>query len=314
MTTRRQTLGALGALAAAPLLAAAARAEGLQVPGIYLKAVGGAVVTALADGFLALDPADLQGADAQAKSAALADAFLPDAPVDTAVNAYVVRVGGRTVVVDSGAGAAFGPTAGDFAALIAADGLDPATVDAVVLTHLHPDHVNGLMRDGAALFPNAALVLHEAERAFWTDDANFAGADGMTRNFVAMARAGLDAHAGRIEPMRDGAEVVPGLTLVHLPGHTPGHCGLRLSDSDAQLLLWGDIVHIGAVQFALPQVTIPFDVDQPQAAATRTRVLDMVAGDRLEFAGSHIAFPSFGRAVRAGSGYRFLPSRWDYRV
>ena len=101
---------------------------------------------------------------------------------------------------------------------------------------------------------------------------------------------------------------------MHLPGHTPGHSGLMLSSGDDTMLLWGDIVHVGPVQFARPEMTIPFDVDQPAAAEQRARVLDMVATDRLEVGGSHIDFPSFGFIETAGDGYAFVPSRWDHTL
>ncbi len=311
MTTRRDILKAAGALTLVPLgpLGAAT-----QVAGVQRRGVGGATVTALLDGFIELDPASLNGADEETRAALLARSFLANGPVETAINAYVVEAGGRTVVVDSGAGAAFGPTAGGFAAVLAAAGVDPAAVDAVMLTHLHPDHCNGVAPDGAALFPNAELIVHAADHAFWTDDANFAGAGEMAQNFAKMAQAAVAPYADRLTLAQDGHAVAPGLTLMHMPGHTPGHSGLMVSDGDANLLIWGDIVHVGPIQFARPEVTIPFDVDQPLAAGTRARVMDMAATDELEIAGSHIVFPSFGRLTRDGQGYAFHPSRWDFAL
>lgn len=311
MLDRRQFIAAAGGFCLVPLGGAGAAT---QVLGVYRRGVGDVVVTALLDGHLEIDPAMLVGTDAETNARLLADAFLAAGPVDTAINAYVIETGGRTVVVDGGAGGAMGPTAGKMPAALEAAGVSPEAVDVVFATHLHPDHVGAFARDGAAAFPNAEFVLHPAEHAFWTEESNFVGAPDMMRNFAAMARAAAGAYADRTRFAEDGEEVAPGVSLMALPGHTPGHAGLMVSSGDASVLLWADIVHVGPIQFARPSVTIPFDVDQPQAAETRARVMDMVATDRIEIAGSHVDFPSFGHVVREGDGYRFVKGRWDHAL
>lgn len=311
MPTRRDVVRMSAAFAILPLGRLGAVE---QVAGVYRHAVGDMVVTALLDGYLPIEPGLLNGADDETKQRLLRGSFVESGPVDTSINAYVIRGGDRTVLVDGGAGSAFGPNSGKLAQALEAAGVAVEDVDVLVATHLHPDHVGLFATDGAATFPNAELALHEAERAFWSDESNFSGASEQVRNFARMAREAIAPYAERTRALSDGAEIAPGVALVHLPGHTPGHSGLRLSSDDGEALLWGDVVHIGPVQFPRPDVAIAFDVDPEQAVATRRRVMDMAASDRLEIAGSHIVFPSVGHLAAEGDGYRFVPSRWDHAL
>jgi len=312
MVTRRRLLWLGSGLALLPLTGHAART---QVLGIQRRAVGDITVTALLDGYVELDPdALLANIEDDAVSRLLERAYLDAGPVATAINAYVLETPTGTILVDGGAGDAFGPTAGDLPAALEAAGIAPADIDLVFCTHLHPDHVGAFTRDGEARFASAELILHEAERAFWSDESNFAGADEQTRSFAQLAQAALDAYGDRTRTVQDKAEIAPGLTARHLPGHTPGHTGVLVQSAGETLLLWGDIVHIGPIQFARPDVTIAFDVDPPTAAATRRTLLDEVATDRLLVAGAHVSFPSFGHVERRGDGYGFAPARWPYEL
>lgn len=314
MTTRRDLL-ALGAGAFSfSLIPVAQLGAATQVLGIYRRGVGEAVVTALLDGYVPLGLDLLQGSDPQTNARALAAQYLSGSAVETSINAYLIEIGDRRIMVDGGAAGAFGPTAGRLVEAVAAADIAPESVDTVFVTHLHPDHVGILAAEGEATFANATLVTHAAEAAFWTDDANFAGADDQTLTFVAAARAALAPYAERTERIEDGAEIAPGVTALHLPGHTPGHSGLLVESAGESLLLWADLIHIGPVQFARPDVTIAFDTDPAQAAMSRARLLDRVVADGLEVAGSHLDFPSFGRVERLGAGYRFHPSRWDHAL
>lgn len=317
MRSRRDILKYSAGLAVVPYLGGAAFGQNgpAQVVGVYRRGVGEMVITALLDGYLAIDPAMLTGSDPETNARLLAESFLPAGPVDTSINAFVIETGDRTILVDGGSADAFGPTAGKLAAALAAAGVTPERVDTVFATHLHPDHVGVFASNGVATFPNAGLATHVAEHAFWTDDGNFAGADDMVKGFAALAQQAVAPYAERLQLIEDGADIAPGVTAMHLPGHTPGHTGLVVSSGDQTLLIWADIVHVGPIQFARPDLTIPFDVDQQQAAETRARILDRVATDRLEIAGSHVNFPGFGHVAAAGNGgYRFVPSRWDHEL
>lgn len=282
-----------------------------QVPSVYHRRVGDILVTALSDGQLAGSLAVLRGIP-EADAAALLEAAGRPAPRQTAVNAFLIHSGGRIALIDTGSADAMGPTLGKLPESLAAAGIEAAAIDTVLLTHMHPDHSNGLAdAAGTARFPNAELVLHAAEHAHWHDDAAMARAEPRAREtgFVA-ARAQAAPYRDRTR-LHQGGEVFPGVTAVPLPGHTPGHCGYRIDSGDASLLVWGDIVHIPEVQVPRPEATMVYDIDQAQAAATRRRCFDMVATDRLAVAGMHMHFPGFLRIARHGDGYVLHAEAWS---
>ena len=279
-----------------------------QAPGFYRQCVGGFVVTALNDGGGDLPFAALPGITPEDAKALLAHAFRP--PVArTTVNTFLVQGGGRTVLIDTGAGGSFGPTAGKLPASMAAAGIEPGDVDLVLLTHLHGDHTGGLVRDGAAVFPNAAVGVAEAETAYWLDDANAAKVPEARRGGFASAKAALAPYMDRLQMLGTGP-AAPGVTPVPLPGHTPGHTGFRVEDGGEAVLIWGDVLHLQDIQGPRPDLGLAFDVDGQQATDTRLRTLDMAAADRLLVAGMHLHFPAFHHVARAGNGYALVPEMW----
>lgn len=286
-------------------------AANAQVPAVKRRRYGDAVVTALGDGYLELPTAALLNIDDAGATALLDAAFRSS--TRGSLNAFLVEQDDRRVLIDTGAGSAMGPSCGALPRLLQAAGVEPGSIGTVVLTHLHPDHIGGLAPGGAAAFPNAELVVHEAEAAFWLDPASEGRAPEPMRPYFAGARAATAPYQGRMRLIREGGEAaVPGIEAVPLPGHTPGHTGYRVGGG--KLLIWGDIVHMPDVQAARPDVGIAFDADPQAARATRERVLDMAATERLAVAGMHMHFPAFSHVVRDGSGYRFVPELWAYEI
>lgn len=295
----------------APALAAPPAQQKTQVPGYYRMALGDFEVTALYDGYLALDSKLLVGASAQEIQALLARMFIAAPQMQTAVNAYLVHTGAHLVLVDTGAAQALGPTLGAIPDNIRASGYDPAQVDTVLLTHLHPDHVNGLLtQDGKPTFPNAEIRVAKAESDYWLDEGVAAKAPNDVRPFFKMARDALAPYiaAGKFKPFGAGEEMLlPGVKAVPAPGHTPGHTAYLFSSGGQHLLVWGDIVHSAAVQFARPDIAIEFDIDRDQAVATRQRLFADAAREQLWVAGAHLPFPGLGHLRAEASGYAWVP-------
>jgi glyoxylase-like metal-dependent hydrolase (beta-lactamase superfamily II) len=222
----------------------------------------------------------------------------------------MLTMGGKRILVDTGCAATMGPTLGSMLSHLAAMGVAPETVSTVLLTHAHPDHANGLIdAAGAAVFPNAEIIISAKESAFWLDDAIMASVPEGSKGYFLGARAALAPYAGRTRLIDEG-EVLPGITAIPEPGHTPGHTGFLVTSGSESLLLWGDIVHLPGVQFARPDAGLAFDADGPAAIATRARIMDMAATDKLLVAGMHLDFPTFGHLVRQGTGYALVPEVW----
>lgn len=283
-----------------------------QVPGYYRFALGTMEVTALFDGIVPLPEKILSGASAKDIDALLAALFVPrdGNGVQTAVNAFLVHTGSALVLVDSGTAKVFGPGLGFLVDNLRAAGYDPAQVDTVLLTHLHPDHVNGLLNpDGTPAFAKARIKVAEAEAAYWLDEAVAAKAPADAQPFFAMARAAVAPYraAGRFQTFRSGDAIADGIVSVPAAGHTPGHAGFLFSSGGQDLLVWGDVIHSHAVQFRRPEVAIEFDVDKKQAVATRKRLLAEAATRKLWVAGAHLPFPGLGHVRAQGKGYDWVP-------
>jgi glyoxylase-like metal-dependent hydrolase (beta-lactamase superfamily II) len=215
------------------------------------------------------------------------------------------------VLIDTGASTGMGANLGKIPANLTAAGLDASAVDVVFITHLHPDHAAGLIdANGKPAFPNAELVLTEKEFAFWHDDGVLSQAPDAMKPFFEGARAAVKPYGSRIRKITDG-EIVPGLSALPAPGHTPGHTMVRVASGKDALLVWGDIVHTATLQFPHPEWAIAFDTDQKQAIATRQAVFDQVATDGLMVAGMHLDFPGIGHISRIKSSYEYYPVAWS---
>ena len=281
-----------------------------QVPGYYRMALGDFEVTALYDGYIDLDRKLLSGASAQDIQRLLARMFIMNSQVQTTVNAYLMHTGSRLVLVDTGAAKAFGPTMGVLLNHIRAAGYDPAQIDAVLLTHLHPDHASGLLTpEGKVAFPNAEVRVAKAESDYWLDEAMAAKAPKDAQPFFKMAREAVAPYivAGRFKPFGPDETPLPGVSAVPTPGHTPGHTGYLFSSKNQSLLVWGDIVHSHASQFARPEIAIEFDIDKKQAVVSRRKMFADAAKDKLWVAGAHLPFPGIGHVRAEPPRYAWVP-------
>lgn len=270
-----------------------------------LRKVGEIEVTALSDGPLpaSLDTLiefDREEAQQLLGKPAGTPFFLP-------VNCYLLRLGGKQVLIDTGYGPHMGPTLGQLPQRLREAGVPPEAIDIIVLTHIHPDHALGLIDvEGSAVFPNAELMVHEVEANFWLGREPAPNASERVRRNVGKARFATAPYRERMRTVLDG-EAMPGLSATLLPGHTPGHTGWIVHSGGDALLFWGDVVHIPAIQVPRPEAAFEYDVDPQAARATRRRAFDRVAADRLMVAGAHLDFPGVGIIVRNGTNYRFEP-------
>lgn len=281
-----------------------------QIPGVYHRKIGDIVVTAVSDGYLDGSLDVMRNVDLGAAQQVLKDAFRPARR--TSVNTFLIHAKGRTAIVDTGSGNYLLPTAGMVQRNLGRAGIDATTIDTVLLTHMHPDHSAGLtdMSNGARLYPNAELVMHENEPKHWFDDGAMSRADERAQKLY------FQAGREQVEPYKDrtrlfaGGEVFPGVTAVPSLGHTPGHTAYLVASGKDQLMIWGDTVHVPEVQTAFPEAGMAFDTDLAAAAAARKRMFDRVASDGVLVAGMHLHFPSFAHLRRKGSAYELLPEPW----
>lgn len=271
-------------------------------PGTHSIQVGEVTITAINDGQFQGEIGLIVGPAPEASEAMLRDSFRLVPPRLT-VSCFLLEWPDRRVLIDFGGGTAFGHVLGHAKERLAALGVLPESIDAILLTHGHPDHLGGLLEGDAAAFPRASLHANGVEVDFWNDPANAAESAGLARSVLA-------AYAPRTQRFSGAAAVLPGVTAVPLPGHTPGHTGFMITSGADSLFMWTDVVHLPGIQFAVPSAGVVFDTDRAQAAAARAQAFDMAATDRLLVAGIHLDFPTFGHVLRHGSAYAFEPLVW----
>jgi glyoxylase-like metal-dependent hydrolase (beta-lactamase superfamily II) len=328
MTITRRAVLATTALAAAPLAgpalaqtapSASAPAQGSaprQAPGFYRYKVGDIEVTAINDGF-AQRPLEgfVRNAELSQVQQAMQEAFLPGNALPITFNTLVLNQGGRLTLIDTGNGDMGAPTSGTWMANFRAAGFDPAQVNTVVISHFHGDHINGLrLKDGTAVFPNAEVMVPAPEWAFWMDDARMNQAPEAMKGAFQGVRRVFGPIAGNVKRYEMDKEVVPGLTAVAAPGHTPGHTAYMLSSGNGRLMIMSDITNHPALFVRNPDWSAVFDMDGDQARATRRRMLDMAASERAQVAFYHAPFPATGHIAKDGNGFRFIPVQWNPAV
>lgn len=323
LTSNRRTLFA-GSAAFASALAlpaaaqqAAALAPAAQAPGFYRFRVGGWLVTTVHDGFFRR-PLEgfVRNAPLAEVQAVMAESFLPGDAITISFSITFAQRGDTLVVFDAGNGVtAANATNGRMIANMAAAGIDPARVTHVIQSHFHGDHVNGLLNaENGRAFPNAEIIVPAPEWAWWSDEGNTTRSpEGQRPNFANSARR-FAPYQGRVRQITPGGEVLPGISSIAAAGHTPGHTIYRISDGADQMIFLADVTNRPELMARRPDWQIVFDFDGDAAAATRRRILDMVATDRIRVTGYHFPFPANGFFTRDGQGYRFVPADWSSAV
>lgn len=304
---RTTTAAILLSLTASSAFAAAPMAK-TPAPGYYRFMLGNFEVTALSDGTVDL-PVDQLLHEPAAKTVAALDHAFQKTPQETSDNAYLINTGKRLILIDTGAGDLFGPTLGKLMGNLKASGYTAADVDDILLTHMHPDHIGGLAKNSVIQFPNAIVHAERDEGNYWLSETNLAKAPDASKAFFKDAMAEVDPYvkAGKFRPFKGDVALLPGVSSYTSFGHTAGHTSYMIESQGQKLLVMGDLIHVPAVQLDHPNVTISFDTDPKEAAASRIRVFNQVARDKTLVAGAHIPFPGLGHLRTTGASYQWVP-------
>jgi len=288
------------------------------VPSRYALRVGEIDVLVVSDGVISL-PAETTAtnADPAVRAAWLDDMFLPPEMLDWALNVVVVRSSGRTILIDAGLGVDPDvdlPRAGRLAQRLEAAGIDLASVTDVVLTHMHFDHIGGLLTDGVKdrLRPDLRVHLAAAEAKFWAspDFSRTSMPPGFPDAIRSAAKRFLNEYHSQLRPFEAESEVAPGVLVTRTGGHTPGHSVVRLASGSDRLTFAGDAVF--QVGFEHPDWHNGFEHDPEEASRVRVRLMREVAATREPLVATHLSFPSVGYVAIAGDAFRWVPAFWDY--
>ncbi|MDA9410737.1 MBL fold metallo-hydrolase [Bradyrhizobium sp. CCBAU 45384] len=288
------------------------------VPSRYAVRIGEIDVLVVSDGVLPLPTTMLaHNADPASRASWLKDMFLPPVAFDWALNAVMVRSGDKTILIDAGLGSDPNlhlPRAGQLIKRLESAGIDLASVTDLVLTHLHMDHVGGLLVDGVKDRLRKDLRIHvaAAELKFWEapDFTHTNMPQGFPDALRAAARQFVKMYGSQIRPFDAQHEVAPGVIVRRTGGHTPGHSVVRVASGGDALTFAGDAVF--AVGFDQPEWHNGFEHDPEEAARVRVRLLRDLAESGELLVATHMPFPSVGHVAIAGDAFRWVPVFWDY--
>jgi glyoxylase-like metal-dependent hydrolase (beta-lactamase superfamily II) len=315
LTRRTMLAGTAAAFAARADGAAAETAPaGTASPGIYRYKIGSFELTAIYDGiwYRPINDQFIRNAPFSEVEHALDAAYMPHDRLATPFTTLIVNTGKQLVLLDTGTGGQIAPSAGVLRANLVAAGIDPKAVDRIVISHFHPDHINGIKdKDNALIFPNAELMVPAVEWAFWMDDGNMnAAAADLKLTFRNQRRIFTDI-AKQVTQFEPGKEVAPGVETLPAPGHTPGHTVFAVHSGDQSLLVLSDTAQHPAVFARHPDWQAAFDIDGAEAVKTRKKIFDRAAADRMLVTGYHFPFPACGHLLKTATGYEHVPIEWQ---
>ena len=282
-----------------------------QMPVAYRFKVGGLECTVVSDGPLRLGTFSAElfnGLTQERIDEFVAANFLDKDNFVIDQNALVVNTGDKLVLIDTGMGfrKIYGPRTGHLLDNIRAAGIDPKSIDVVVLSHAHPDHVWGLVgEDGKPHFPNAQIHISQTDLDYWTDEAKLS--DPALGHYIGPIRDALLPFRDRMIFLKDGQDVVPGLQALSTPGHTVGHTSFVISSQNSSIVYTGDLGHQPLLQMEYPRAEFARDTDPKQGATTRLRVFDMVANGKMPIIAYHFPWPGIGHVAKTDDHYRYVP-------
>ena len=322
LLTGAVAVGAAGIVPKTAILPAhsAAPAAGSQAPGFYRYKVGSFECTSINDGARTFPMPDtfVKNVSKDQVLAAAEAAYMPKGMVTVPFNPQLVNTGSKLVLIDCGNGVAnFAPSKGAVGRTLqnlAAAGVDPKSIDIVLMSHLHPDHTNGIRAaDGSMAFPNAEIMAPAKDWDFWMSKDNIAKAESnpMMKNYFANVQkvyAGIESKVTRYDW---GKEIIPGITSIDTSGHTPGHTAFAVASGSSKILIQSDVTNIPELFLRNPDWHVVFDIDPAKAVETRHKFYDMAAAEKATVVGFHFTFPSIGYVEKDGPRYRLIPAAWN---
>jgi glyoxylase-like metal-dependent hydrolase (beta-lactamase superfamily II) len=294
------------ACAATPLSSA-------QGPGVYRYKLGDIQLTALYDGtwFLPVDDKFVRNASGADVNRALAAAFLAPSVLPISFTALLVNTGAKLILIDTGTGGQITDSAGSLLANLAAASVEPKAIDAILISHFHPDHIDGIKtKDGDRVFANAEIWVPEPEWAYWMNDAHMTGTPKSVHGYFLNARRIFGDIAKEVRQFKPGKEVAPGIVSIPAYGHTPGHTAFAVHSGNHSMLVMSDTVRNPYLFARHPDWQPIFDMDGPLAVKARRAMLDRAAADRMLVEAFHFPFPACGHMVRSDTGYELVPVEW----
>jgi glyoxylase-like metal-dependent hydrolase (beta-lactamase superfamily II) len=314
------TLAAAGGFLTPEWARAATAPAAAQAPGFYRYKVGSIEITVVTDGANRLPVTDefVLNAKKEEVNAALAEAFMEPGVFVGPYNPIVINTGAKLALVDTGTGeaaykASKGQT-GQFLTNLAAAGIDANAIDTVIISHYHGDHINGLLKaDNSLAYPNAEILVPAAEHKYWMDEGEMsrAATKRIADNFKNVRRVISGDVLKRLRTYEADKEVISGVTAVSTPGHTPGHTSHVVASGNAKVYVQADVTHAPFLFARHPGWHAFYDHEPVQAEATRRKVYDMLAAERMRVQGFHYPFPSLAHVEKTATGYREIPVAWS---
>jgi glyoxylase-like metal-dependent hydrolase (beta-lactamase superfamily II) len=284
------------------------------LPGVFRYRVGSYELTSLFDGYgtRPLDEKFVLNAPVDQVRAAARDAFRPADTLKISYTPTVVHTGTNVVLLDSGTGGKLGATTGMMSRGLDAAGIPPSAVTAIVISHFHGDHISGIKgTDNSLAFPNAEILVPEAEWAYWMDEGEMSRAPAGRKPAFELVRSTFGDLGDRVRRYKADEEIIPGFTAVEAYGHTPGHTVLQISSGNDTVMALADTTNVPLLFVRNPDWSAVFDMDADKARATRRRLLDMAATERSQLAFYHAPFPAIGYVRKDGNGFQFAPTPWS---
>ncbi|MDE1934996.1 MBL fold metallo-hydrolase [Bradyrhizobium sp.] len=311
---------AIGAASIVPLASkeahATAPAATAQAPGFYRYKVGSIECTSINDGARSFPLPDnwVTNVSKDQAIAAAEAAYMPKGMVTVPFNPQLIKTGSKLVLLDCGNGiSAFNATKGQVGRVLqnlAAAGIDPKSIDVVLMSHLHPDHTNGIRAaDNSMAFPNAEIMVPAKDWDFWMSEENAAKAQSnpMMKNYFANVKKIYTGIEKKVTKYDWDKEVLPGLTSIGTPGHTPGHTSFALASGNSKILISADVTNIPEFFLRNPDWHVAYGADPDLAQKTRHKFYDMAAAEKATVVGFHYPFPAVGHVEKDGNGYRLIP-------